>query len=95
MVEHQRLVRGGELRDYRVLVDSGNTFFDISVNTDQIGMGFEADFSKNESNMSILATSRKSHTMFLLRSILRGICFKHLSNLTSINGNISEILTCI
>ena len=24
-------------------IDSGQTFFDFSVNTDQIGMGFEAD----------------------------------------------------
>ena len=63
MVEQQRLVRGGESRrDFRVFVDSGNTFFDISVNTDQIGMGFEADIPENESNMSILVTSRKSHT---------------------------------
>ena len=25
------------------IIDSGNNFFDIFVNTDQIGMGFEAD----------------------------------------------------
>ena len=35
-------------------LDSGKTFFDISLNTDQISMGFEADTQeKNESNMSI------------------------------------------
>ena len=34
---------------------TGKSFFDISVNTNQIGMGFEADTLENESNMSILA----------------------------------------
>ena len=43
---------GGELLDFGLLknggfvskpLDSGKTFFDISLNTDQIGMGFEAD----------------------------------------------------
>ena len=42
----------GESRDFRILknggflsklLDSGKTFFDISVNTDQIGVAFEAD----------------------------------------------------
>ena len=32
-------------------VNSDKTFFDISVNTGQIGMGFEADTQKNDSNM--------------------------------------------
>ena len=44
--------QGGESPDFRGLkngrflskpVDSGKLFFDISVDTDQIGMGFEAD----------------------------------------------------
>ena len=47
-----KLVQGGESRVFRILKNggflskslySGKTFFDISVNTDQIGMGFEAD----------------------------------------------------
>ena len=33
------------------LVYSGKTFFDISVNTGQICMGFEADTPENDSNM--------------------------------------------
>ena len=45
---------GGESYDFRILknggflskpLDSGKTFFDIYVNTDQIGMGFETDTS--------------------------------------------------
>ena len=66
------ILHGGESPYFRGLkmadtcqnpVNSGKTFCDISVNTDQIGMGFEADTSKkkkkNESNMSILATFGK------------------------------------
>ena len=43
---------GGESCDFKTTtmadtnenpIDSGKTFFDISVNTDQIGMGYEAD----------------------------------------------------
>ena len=34
-------------------LDSGKTFFGISVNTDQMCMGFETDTRENESNMSI------------------------------------------
>ena len=54
----------GESPDFRGLkmadTCSGKTFFDISVNTDQMGIGFEADApKKNESNMSILATFGK------------------------------------
>ena len=46
------LLHGGVSRDFRGLInggflsnpiDSGKTLFDISFNTDQIGMGFEAD----------------------------------------------------
>ena len=37
-------------------VDSGKAFFDISVNTNQIGVGFKADSSENDSNMFILAS---------------------------------------
>ena len=40
-------------------LDSGKTFFEISVNTDQIGMGFEADTPKNEINMSIFSDYQK------------------------------------
>ena len=45
-------MRGGELRDFKTTtiadivektVDSGKTFFDISVNTGQNCMGFKAD----------------------------------------------------
>ena len=36
-------------------LDSGKTFFDASVNTDQIGMEFEADIPENEINMSIFS----------------------------------------
>ena len=40
-------------------VDSGNTFFDIFLNTDQIGMVFEADTpKKTERNMSIYSDFR-------------------------------------
>ena len=46
------IAHGNESRDFRILKNggflsqphnSGKTFFDISVNTDQIGIGFEAD----------------------------------------------------
>ena len=48
---------GGELCGFRglkngeflsKLLDSGKTFFAVSVYTDQIGMGFEADTLENE-----------------------------------------------
>ena len=35
-------------------VDSGKTFFDISINTGQICMGFEADIPENDSSMHIV-----------------------------------------
>ena len=35
-------------------IDSGNTFFDSSVNIGQICMGFEADTPENDSNMPIV-----------------------------------------
>ena len=56
---------GGESCDFRILknggflskpLDSGKTFFDISVITGQIGMGFKVDTpGENESNMSIFS----------------------------------------
>ena len=39
-------------------LDSGKTFFDATVNTDQIGMEFEADIPENEINMSIFSDLR-------------------------------------
>ena len=39
-------------------VGSSKTFFDINVNTRKIGMGFESDTPKNESNMSIFSDFR-------------------------------------
>ena len=39
-------------------VHSGKTFFDCSVNTGQIYMGFEADTSENERKMLILCDFR-------------------------------------
>ena len=36
-------------------VDSGKTFFDISINTDQIGMGLKQIPRKNDSSMSFLS----------------------------------------
>ena len=53
----------GELRDFRILkkggflskpLDSGKTFFGISVNTDPIGMRFEAE---NPGKMKVTCTS--------------------------------------
>ena len=52
LVEQQLQIHGVESRDLRILknggllskpLDSGKTLFDISVNTDQIGMGFITD----------------------------------------------------
>ena len=48
--------RGGESRDFKTAtmadtiekpVDSGKTFFDMFINTDQICMGFKADTPEN------------------------------------------------
>ena len=64
-LRNHKVYQGGESHDFRGLknggflsksVDSGKAFFDISVNTNQIGVGFKADSSKNDSNMFILAS---------------------------------------
>ena len=79
---------GGESRDFRGLknggflskpLDSGKTFFDSSVNTDQIGMGFEADTLENYSNMSIFCDLQ---TKIRLKSYWRATKFFSCSSIT-------------
>ena len=62
------LTHGGESPDFKTTtmadhiekkpVDSGKTFFETSVNTGQICMGFEADTPENDSNMPIVCDFR-------------------------------------
>ena len=50
-------------------LESGKTFFDISVNTDQIGMGFEADTpEKLQQHVDLLRLSDKDPVKKLLTS---------------------------
>ena len=62
------LYHGGESGDFRGLknggflsnpLDSVKTLFDISINTHQIGMGFEADPGKKKATCPSLATFRQ------------------------------------
>ena len=89
-------------------LDSVKTFCDISVNTDQIVMGFEADTPfklKQHANRSTLRTKiwlksidQLLVTNFLTRSLshtmgmLLSFFFKFYANLTSNKGNIRESL---
>ena len=70
-------------------VYSGKTFFDYSVNTGQIDMGFGVDTP--EKNPPCLKIAKDGRATF----IFWGICFKSHANLNSINGTNKESLTCI
>ena len=48
-------------------------FLDIYVNTDEIGIGFEADIPENESNMSSLATFILDQVWYLI-VLIHDIC---------------------
>ena len=60
-------------------IDSGETFFDISLNTDQIGMGLTQILQKNESNLSIFSDFQ---TKIWLKSYWRATKFFGCSSIT-------------
>ena len=105
----EELNHGGESRDFKTKqwrkplkknVDSGKTFFDISINTGQIHMGFEAETLENDSDRhmdedlvkKLLTSNRKIRllvnnflTKYLSVSRKRWTCSFHYSEVSASN----------